>query len=251
MKIYSCERNWEAMLTCIYEAWSSGAGQRNIELRFEPIEEYTLFDEYIHVESDSAKADSVEEAVAKKISPVVLHELAYASMAYEDDVLDNIYRVMILGFHFGPNVLDMLQYRDVERNREIRLRLGREADRFLEIVRFHEIEKSLYVAHIEPKSRIITAIAPHFKDRMPSEHWMIVDDVHKEAIVHPKNSDYYLRLLTDEELENLKKTEEINDKYTDLWQIFFDTIAIKERTNPRCQLNHFPIWARKHAVEFQ
>ena len=250
MRIYSCERNWEAMLTCIYEAWSSGAGQQNIKLKLEPFEEITLFDEYYHVDPDPAKADSVEDAVAKKISPAVLSELAYSAMSCDDDVLDNIYRVMILGFHFGPGVLDMLQYRDVERNREIRLRLGREQGYFREFIRFHEIRKSFFVAHIEPKSRLVAALGPHFMDRMPSEHWMIVDDVHKEAIVHPKDSGLFMRILTDEELEELLETEKVNDGYTDLWKVFFDSIAIKERENPRCQRNLMPLWTRKHAVEF-
>lgn len=250
MTIFSCEHEWEAMLTCIYVAWSSKLGHQNIRLVFEPIEQQNLFDEYVHVDADPVMADSVADAVNRKISSYVYNELAFASLAYEDDVLDNIYRVMILGFAFGPNVLGMVQYRDVARNAEIRTRLGRESCRFKEAVRFHEIRRSLYVAHIEPKSDIVVTLGPAFQDRMPSEHWMIVDDVHRAAVIHPKNEPFYLRKLTEEELTVLLETEKENDEYTALWKVFFDSIAIKERENPRCQMNHFPIWARKHAVEF-
>lgn len=251
MKVFSCAPNWEAMLTCIYEAWSSHLGHKNIRLELEPVEQTSFLDEYIHVDSDSAKADSVINAVCGKISPHVYYELAFCSMAYEKDVLDNIYRVMILGFAYGSHVLEMVQYRDVMRNQEIRVRLGREVCRFKETVRFHEVRKSLYVAHIEPKSRLVLSLGEPFADRMPSEHWMIIDDVHKEAVIHPKNSEYYLRILDDAELETLLRTEEVNDEYTDMWKVFFDTIAIKERENYRCQRNLIPIWARKHAVEFK
>ena len=41
-----------------------------------------------------------------------------------------------------------------------------------------------------------------------------------------------------------------DDEYTDLWKVFFETIAIKERTNSKCQNNLFPMWTRTHAVEF-
>ena len=96
----------------------------------------------------------------------------------------------------------------------------------------------------------MVALGPIFADRMPSEHFMIVDDVHREAIIHPKDEMYYLKTLSDEEYEQLLHTEEINDSYTDLWKLFFHTIAIKERANAKCQDNLFPLWTRKHAVEF-
>jgi len=250
MTIYSCAPEWEAMLTCIYVASSEGKGHNNIRLELEPVEQYSLFDEYVHVDVDYDKARKVIEAVCNKISPYVYNELAYCSMAYEPDVLDNIYRIMLLGFKFGPNVLDMVQYRDVMRNVQIRKRVGTEAHHFREFIRFHEVRSSFYVAHIEPKSRIVAALGHPFMDRMPSEYWMIVDDVHMEAVIHPKNQPYYIRKLNKEELDKLLLTEQENDAFTDLWQVFFEKIAIKERENARCQRNLFPIWTRKHAVEF-
>lgn len=251
MYVYTCAPDWESMLSCIYTAWASGHGQQNIRLELEPIEDRTFFDTYEHVDADYGKAKSVMDAIYSKLSPYVYNELAYSAQAYEKDVLDNIYRVLILGFAFGPGVLNMLQYAAVSRNREIRVRVGREACRIKENVRFHEIRKSLYVAHIEPKSRILLSMADYFQDRMPSENWMIVDDVHAEAIIHPKNEDYYIRSLTDSELDTLLETEKENDKFTDLWLTFFNSIAIKERENLKLQKNHMPLWTRKHVVEFQ
>lgn len=250
MIVYSCEPTWEAMLTCIYIAWASKNGHKNIRLEIEPIEQYSLFDNYIHVDADFEKAESVINAINYKISPYVYRELAYTSMAYEDDVLDNIFHVLILGFSLGPNVLEMVAYKDIMRNREIRTRLGREQCRFKEAVRFHQINRDFYIAHIEPKSRLVPALGGYFSDRMPSENWMIVDDVHGEAVVHPKDSEYYIRRLNKEELDRLLETENENDAYTDLWKVFYDSIAIEERTNEKCRRNHFPIWTRKHAVEF-
>ena len=60
-----------------------------------------------------------------------------------------------------------------------------------------------------------------------------------------------MRKLSSDEVKALLTTEDMNDGYTDLWKMYFDTIAIKERTNPRCQLNHSPLWARKHIIEFK
>lgn len=248
--VYTCENNLCSMMTCIYTAWASKKGSENIRLEIEPVSQYRLFEEYIHVDSDEAKAESVIKAINLKISPQFYHDIAYCTGAYEPDMLNTVYHVIILGFAYGPGVMDMYQYRDITRFREIKTRFGRESGHFIEFLRFHQVSSSVYVAHIEPKSHVIVPLAEYFSDRMPSEHWMIIDDVHKEAIVHPSNSPYYIRYLTPEEFEQLLSTEDSNDDYTSYWKAYFTHIAIKERNNPKCQLNLFPQWMRKHCVEF-
>lgn len=250
MTYYTCVPRFEDMLTCIYDAWSSGKGHQNIQLLLEPIEQATFFDEYIHVDSDSEKVNKVILAIQKKISTYFYREMAYTSMAYEKDILDNLYRCMILGFAYGPEVLNQVQYRDIMRNRQIRVRLGKEICRFQEFMRFHKIEPDIYVAHFEPKSRIALALGPIFEDRMPSEHWMIIDDVHKEAVIHPKDEHFYMRTLTEEEYQRLQLTENANDEFTQLWKTFFQAVAIEQRKNANLQRNLYPLWTRKHAVEF-
>lgn len=237
------------MLTSIYEAFSCKLGHENIKLMLEPIEQLSLFDEYIHVDADSEKAGKMIDAINIKISPFFYHQMAITSMAYEEDVLDNIYHMLILGFAYGPGVMDMLKYKDVMRNCEIRGRVDREANRFQEAIRFHQVG-NLYIAHIEPKSRVAEYLGPVFQDRMPSENFAIIDDIHLDAVIHEANRPYYMKKLTEAEFQQLLDTESINDEYTDLWKLFFKTIAIKERENPKCQLNHSPLWARKHIVEF-
>lgn len=250
MTYYTCEPSLDAMLTCIYDAWSSGKGHQNLQLLLEPVEQITLFDEYIHVDPDPLKTNRVVTSIKKKISPYFYRELAYISMAYEPDVLDNMYRCMILGFAYGPEVLNQVQYRDIMRNHEIRTRLGKEVCRFQEFMRFHKIEPDIYVAHYEPKSRLSVALGPIFEDRMPSEHWMLIDDVHREAVIHPKDEPFYIQKLNNSEFERLQATEQINDIYTDLWKAFFQSVAIEQRKNCSLQTNLFPLWTRKHAVEF-
>ena len=250
MTVFTCEHNWKAMLSCIYKAFESKLGHKNVRLCFEPIEQYTLFDEYIHVEPDSELAEKMMDLICFRISPEVYYTLAYCAAWHEKDVLNVIYRTVLLGFNFGPNVLEMVQYEDIMRLKEIRIALGSEVNHFIEFTRFHELPHGIYVAHIEPRSCVLQSLGHHFADRMPSEHWMIVDDTHKEAIVQPKDEEWYYRALNDDEFERLKHTEEYNDEFTDMWKVFFDTIAIKQRINPTCQRNLMPKWTRKHAVEF-
>ena len=37
MTVFTCSDEWEAMMTCIYRAWESGLGHRNIRLELESV----------------------------------------------------------------------------------------------------------------------------------------------------------------------------------------------------------------------
>lgn len=250
MYIYTCNPDYESMLTCIYEAWASNKGHKNIKLCVEPVEQFRLFDEYIHVDPDEKKAESVSRSVWQKISPQMYGEISYALLSFEEDALDTVYRMLVLGFHFGPQALDMIQYREVVRFREIRKLVSREVHSFREFLRFYCVGANVYVAHFEPRSRVLMPVASYFTERMPSENWMIVDDVHREAIVHPKDGECYLRILSEEELLALSDTEH-EDTYTRMWRNYFYTMGIRQRENEACQKNHFPLWMRKHVTEFR
>lgn len=253
MKVYCCTDRFEDMMTCIYDAWCAGIkeGHENILLRKEPILQQDLFHEYIHVDYCEEKTTKVIRSIQKKISWSAYISVFYACLSVEEDALQAVYEFLRIGFKVGGKVVDMKNEPAVLRLMEIRRKVANEATLFREFVRFTSVGGGVYSAHIETKNNILLIIANHFADRMPSEHWMIVDDTRKYAIIHPKNEDYFTRELTDSEYADLRMAYEQVDEYTDMWEIFFETIAIEERINPRCQRNLFRIWMRKNAVEFQ
>ena len=132
---------------------------------------------------------------------------------------------------------------------ELKRKVGNEAHFHVEFIRFANMPGDVLVSHIEPKSNVLTLVAPHFSDRLPSENWMIIDDKRFIAVVHPANQDYYLTTLSKEEMDRL--SIQTDDPFIDLWKDFFNTIGIKERANYQCQRNLMPLWYRKHMTEFQ
>jgi len=250
MTIYTCSDDLTSMMTCIYDAWAGRRGHDNVRLRREPIFQQDLFCEYIHVEGDEEKAEKVLRSVRNKISATACMYVMYAALSHEEDALDTIYRFLIVGFANGAGVLSMLSYPPVMRMMELQRNVKNEFHVMREFSRFTSIDGKVYVSHIEPKNDVLSLVAEHFQDRMPSEYFLIIDDNRRSAAVHPSNEDFYIRYLTQEEAETLAKTEQVGDEYTLLWHTFFETIGIRERANPECQRNLFPIWRRKHATEF-
>lgn len=254
MKIFTCRHQFEDMMTCIYTAWEYAltVGHDKVRLMLEPVYQETLFDEYIHVEADALKTEKVIRSIKKQMGNSVYVNVYYASLSAED-VLDDIYRFLRVGFRMGPGVMSALTEPTVVRMLEIRRKIGNEIHHFREFARFHSVDSKVYVCHLEPENDIIYQVAEHFADRMPSEYFMIIDDNRKYAVVHPgaeESSGMYIRELDEREMQVLHQTELQTDAFVRLWKTFFHTIGIEQRKNLTCQRNMIPIWKRKHAVEF-
>lgn len=57
---------------------------------------------------------------------------------------------------------------------------------------------------------------------------------------------WYISDFGDDQVPNVSMEEA---EYRRLWKTFFDNIAIKQRTNPRCQRNFMPERYWKHLTE--
>lgn len=250
MTVFTCEDTFEAMMTCIYDAWAARLGHGNVRLQTEPVLQQELFCEYIYIEGDAQKAEKVVRSVRRKISELAYRRIYLAAMSFEDDRLDAIYRFLVLGFAFGADVLERMSEPAVMRIWELSRKAGNEANFFREFTRFTSLDGKIYAAHIEPKCNITAITAEHFADRMPSENWLLIDDNRRIAAVHPKDQPFYMTQLSEDEMQRLSATEAQKDEYTELWKEFFRTIGIAARKNPRCQQNLMPLWYRKHVTEF-
>lgn len=246
--VFTCNDQFEDMMTCIYDAWASRLGHSHVQLRTEPIGNLELFCDYRHVEKDSAKAASVVRSIQKKISMRAYMMIYRAAMSDQDDKLDAIYRFLVAGFYYGASIINYLQEPTVMRILELDRSVSNEAHSHREFIRFSNLPGDVLVSHISPKSNVLTLTAPHFADRLPSENWMIIDDTRYTAVVHPADQDYYLTTLSQKEMDHLSQLRD--DPFVDLWKVFFKSIGIEQRKNPRCQRNMLPLWYRKHMTEF-
>lgn len=250
MTIYTCQDRFEDMMTCIYDAWASGRGHKNVRLILEPVGNLELFCDYVHVDADPEKARKVIRSVQKKISAAAYQMIYGAAMSFREEKLDCIYRFLILGFARGAAVMDLLQEPAVVSVFEINRKVMNEAHYFREFIRFSAVGTQFLVSHIEPKCNVLTMLAPNFADRMPSENWMIIDDSRRIAVVQSADQDYYLTELSTGEFEQLIQLRNQSDDYSDLWEGFFRSISIGAREEYRRQRRMLPLWYRKNMIEF-
>lgn len=270
--------------------WALGEGHDNVRLQREPVEQMELFAHYIHVDADGEKCRKVLRSIRHKIGREAYISVCYAAAHQQDALDDIYRFLRLGFAHGSqvtdmltePAVMRMMEIR---RRVGTEINYFREFLRFDKIPapgigasgvalpgtiapRIPSPEGAapesdasesalpgtgtagVFVGHMEPKNNIVYEVALHFADRMPSEYWIIVDDNRGVAAVHPADGEIYLRHLSAEEQGRLAATEQRGDIYRDLWRTFFDSIAIGQRKNEKCQRNLFPIWLRRHAPEF-
>lgn len=89
---------------------------------------------------------------------------------------------------------------------------------------------------IEPKNRVLPILRGHFCARYLGETFFLYDRTHHEALFYAAGK-AVIRPLEDFQMAPPDETEAA---YRLLWKRFYDTIAIKERYNPKCRMTQMP-----------
>ena len=256
IKIFVCDNSIEGIFTAIYQAWSSGNGHANNKIQEQgDANQYTtmeLFAEYITVETNMELVNKVAQSVKNKISEEVYHMISNVALSNYQGKADLVYRFMILGFAMGNKVIDDLSNDVVNKIFKISRNVSNEAHHMMGFLRFSEYERGLLVSVIHPKNNIISLITPHFVDRLPDEKFIIYDETRGLAVIHLPNKSAFLIHIDDNNMirDSFKIKSDMEDEYKQLWNSFFNSIAIKERLNPKLQRNLLPLRYRKDMTEF-
>lgn len=235
--IYCYDGSFEGLLSCVFVSFerrelpSSVVSDNSDQLSFS---------EVLQVETSRERAERVLKAIPKKICPEAeeIIKKAFLSCETEKDLL--ILEYLQKGFHYGRKLLNMLADDTVNAINRVVLFCGNEAQKMREFIRFSDYGGYL-VSVIEPKNKVIPMIAPHFTDRLPNENFLIFDKTHSMALIY---YDHKAEIAENIEFELPPATAE-EQRYRELWRGFYNTIAIKERYNPRCRMNFMPkrYWA--------
>lgn len=157
--------------------------------------------------------------------------LAYARMAFTN----------------GRALNEMLADPVVARVSKAALAVLREAHRLKGLLRFAELADRTLYARMEPDHDILPLIAGHFKKRMASSNWVIHDVKRGRAALY-----FGGRLrLAELEGEISAPRSDAEKETAGLWRAFFNSIAIRERTNPRLQRANVPLKYRGNMPEFE
>lgn len=185
----------------------------------------------------------------KKLSSK-MYSLIKDAYRSEDEYNELVLYYVLLNYQkYGEKVIYMRNLKCVNKLLALAKYVHSETHKWKGFLRFQEMENHFYYAEFEPINDILELIAPHFKTRFQMENWLIKDVKRKKYAFKKGN---YLFFLREEDILKLELKQSLKEEeYKDLWKTFFHTIAIKERTNKKCQQNFMPKRYWKYMIEME
>ena len=240
--IYCYDGSFEGFLCCIFESYAKKEVLTAIcrDEDFAP----TLFASRA-IETDADHASRVYRKIVK-VSTYTANLLrkGFLTCLPEKELL--LYRLVVKLLAEGPGFLrdfsDAALYPVLTAVRH----LDGEVHLLKGFVRFSDLG-GILGGEIEPKNRVLPLLRSHFCARYLNEKFFLYDRTHREALFYASGK-AVIRPLDQFQMAQ-PDVEEAG--YRLLWKRFYDTIAIKERYNPKCRRTNMPQRYWGTMTEFQ
>lgn len=230
--IFVYDGTFDGFLCCVYEYYYSSFNP--VEIICEEDIRASLF-QLVTITTDIFKSDKVSRAIEEKISPYSLRFLRECLLCCTKEKEIHMLGYIVKGFKKGAYVHRLAGDGDVSYLLKAHNHLKREKHLYLGLVRFYKANDA-YISVIKPQNRLLPLMVHHFTQRFANQNFMIYDATNREALL------YYEKHTAIVKADNIELPEEDDEELATqkLWKLFYDTIAIKERYNPRCRMNFMP-----------
>ena len=251
-----CEDTAEGIFSAVYYAYEIKRNPNTTIISASPIENYSLFTEYMTIEADLEKAKKVQNTIVKRFGIKTSFSLWSAIYSHHNDKADLIYHTIARGVAgaYQGELIDYLQDPYILQLSKIHKNVRNETHHFKGFLRFAELDNGILFSKIKPKNSVLPLLAGHFSDRMRQERFMIYDETHHLCLVHIPKEEVYIYHPTGEEEEimaNMEKNySKEEEKMRMLFQTFYHSISIESRNNLKLQRNNLPLRFRDNMVEF-
>ena len=244
MTEYIYDGTFEGFLCCVYAHYYADKAS-NIAVHGE--NQQNFLGNTVEIETEEEKAMLVYRSIEEKISTFDLQRAYRIFLCGEEGKEMTLLNYLRLGFIKGRSVSNYHGFPLVREAELLEKKVTQEVVRLKGLLRFSVLEGEILYSEVEPDNDIIELLAPHFSDRYKNDPFIIHDLRRKKAVI-AAGGKWYISQFSRSELPEFH-TEEI--EYRRLWKKYFESIAIKERTNPRCQKNFMPLRYWKHLTEMQ
>ncbi|GAB3530423.1 TIGR03915 family putative DNA repair protein [Pontibacter brevis] len=252
MHLYTYDGTFEGLLTVVFEAYERKAWPTGIEQ--EQVAQPSMFGETIAVVADEQKAQRVWQGLQKKLSVGALKELYYTYLWEQPGFEQIIFDYARLAFGTDENIEGNFAAPCVLQVQQAAKQVHREKHRMEAFVRFQKTADELFYATISPDFNVLPLIVSHFSKRYADQRWAIYDTRRRYGAYYDLHTTAFMNL----ELPPLQRTKVPHaaldveeDKYRQLWQVYFEHVNIPERRNPKLHLRHIPRRYWKYLSEKQ
>lgn len=242
-KTYLYDGTFDGLLTIVFDSYANKILPQKIYSQDEYVSNF--LDKTLFIKSDYEKSQRVFNGIEKNIGYDALYNSYNAFLSNEKEKEIYILKYLCNGFDIGPKINNMLTVSYVFKVINMRKKALAECHKLKGLLRFQEVGNNLGYASIHPDNNILEPLGHHFINRLPTLNFIIHDKNRNICFLY--NQKEY-KIISGEGL-SIPSISENEKMYQDLWKMFFKTIAIKERTNPRCQMQYMPKKYWKDLIE--
>ncbi|WP_325199804.1 TIGR03915 family putative DNA repair protein [Oscillibacter sp.] len=240
--IYCYDGSFEGFLSCVFDSYA----HREIPAGFHSGEDgvFSLFDSRTVLTDPDHAARVLRKIAALSPEAAVLLRRGFLTCLPEKEL--HLFHLAAKLLREGPGFLrnrsDETLFPVIRAVRH----LNGEVHLLKGFVRFSDLGGVLG-GEIEPKNRVLPVLGGHFAARFHNERFFLYDRTHKEALFHVPGQSVIRPLAAFQ----MAPPDEAEARYRLLWKRFYDTIAIKERENPRLRMSNMPKRYWGTMTEFQ
>ena len=254
MTVYVFDGTMDGLLTAVFDAFALKDSPEAVLTEGDAL---PLFCERTYtVHTDEEKARRVWAGLEKQLSRETMKLISVSWLAELSELNAHLFRYICKVFRQGDIARNFADP-DVLAVTNIARRVLHEQLRMKQFIRFQKAKDGTYLAVVSPDHNVLPLVIDHFQDRFNDQPWLIYDA--KRHYGYHYDGQQVIRITFEDEtavpfsLANGKLDESVlssdDQLLQNLWRTYFKAICIRERLNPRKQLNDMPRRYWKYMTE--
>ena len=246
----------DGLLTAVFDAFSLKEQPEQLLAKGDAL---PLFCDHTYsVTTDDEKARRVWTGLEKQLSHEAVRLISVSWLSELSELSTPLFQYVCKVFRQG-DISKNFADSDVLTVTNIARRVLHEQLRMKQFIRFQKAKDGTYLAVVNPDHNVLPIIIDHFLDRFNDQPWLIYDAKRHYGFYYDGQT--AIRITFEDEasvpfnLSDGKLNEDVlssdDQLLQNLWRTYFKAICIKERMNPRKQLQDMPRRYWKYMTEKQ
>ena len=255
MIIFLYDKTLDGLLSCVFFAYET---KQFPDLILSEADQQPLFAEARYrVDTEKEKSLRVWKALEKKLSRFARNMMLSAWLSELPEVEMLLFRYIRKNIDHPKGIELNFGDEDVLRVKEIAQKVGSDARRIVQFVRFQETADGIWFAPVTPRYNVLSLVVRHFRARYAAQPWIIYDTRRNSGLFYDTRTVEEIS-FSPGDLAELKIGKLSDDKLSDeeaffqkMWKEYFRSITIKERLNLKLQRQHMPRRYWKYLTEIE
>jgi probable DNA metabolism protein len=231
--------SFEGILTCLYYQ----AKHNNVyTISHKPMQK-NIFVKHVYLKTNFKLASKMHNFLERTCSKNFIEDLYYCNLSSSDNKGSAILQYFKLAKDFGKNVNKLFSHQEAYPLRRLVRQVNLERHRFYGLLRFSEYD-TFMLARYAPDNNITELIMPYFADRLSCNKFVVLDEKRSFAGIYDTKN-WFIR----EGVNSKLFRNDDSDIFKKLWQEYYSSVSIKERTNLSLRSQHMPKRYWKYLTE--